>query len=121
MGGIAECGNGQYFYLESQVIPKLVSKSVHGLVSLAGTQARLRVQGRANMIVTRIYGSEDEHDLIHGFELDDLHADNTRQVLIGLEVSPSESKQGSVLEYVLEYTDMGGVQREARGEAEMLF
>jgi len=122
MSMIAECGNGDYFYLESaEVIPKLVSKSVHGLVSLAGTQARLKVTGLNGSLVTRFYGSEDEHDLLHGLELGDLHADNTRQVLVGLDVAPSEGKLAAILEYVIEYTDMTGELRQLGAKAEMMF
>lgn len=122
MSGIAEYGNSQYFYLESpQVIPKLVSKSVHGLISLVGTQAKLTLRGLGGSLVTRIFGSEDSHDLIHGFDLDYLHADNTRQVLVGMDVAPSEDKMASVLSYNLEFTDMNGVQRQVCGTADMSF
>eukprot|EP00300_Choanocystis_sp_HF-7_P013032 c1812_g1_i1.p1 GENE.c1812_g1_i1~~c1812_g1_i1.p1 ORF type:complete len:554 (+),score=149.78 c1812_g1_i1:75-1664(+) len=124
---IAKAGKGEYAFLESfKVIPKLVSKSIHGTLSLVGTKATLSLRGLSCAVVTRVFGEMDEEDEdnddnepdsanpdqqhVGQVNLGDLHADNTRRLLLEIEVTPSEqfvasAPRASVLEYELEFFD----------------
>jgi Mg-chelatase subunit ChlD len=98
MRGIAEAGKGKYTYLATaQDIPKLVSKSVHGLVDLFGSEATIDVRGMHHTTVSRIYGADDDLDN-EGYKdsaiatpgllaLGDLHRGSARRVLVELEVA----------------------------------
>lgn len=95
MRGIAEVGKGRYTYLESgPEIPKLVSKSVHHLLALYGSEAMLEVRGLMHTVVSQIYGAdadeEAESNALPGaaHHLGDLHYGNKRTVLLELEVAP---------------------------------
>jgi len=114
MTNIANRGKGKFFFLDTAAsIPKHVSKSIHGLLSVVGTQAVLRVRGLEGNVVTRIYGF-NENALIEGADLGDLHADNTRQVLVKMELNSSSSDQVRALEFSLEFN----VPKDGRGENE---
>ena len=100
MTGIAEAGRGEYCFLKNaQVIPGLVSKSVHGLLSLVGTDARIVFRGLNGAVVTKIYGHDEdaaaggggggENPMLDGVPLGDLHASNVRQILVELELAPA--------------------------------
>lgn len=100
MTQIADRGKGEYYFLESaKTIAKHVSKSVHGLMNVVGTEAKLKVRGLGGATVTKIFG-QDNASLVRGTDLGDLHADNVRQVLIELDVLP---EAGSGVEFSLEY------------------
>jgi len=94
MRGIAEAGKGRYTYLEDgREIPKLVSKSVHDLLALYGSEATLEVRGLAYTTVSQLYaGAEDDEEgsaALPGItQLGDLHYGNKRTVLLELEVAP---------------------------------
>jgi hypothetical protein len=98
MRGIADAGKGKYTYLATaQDIPKLVSKSVHGLVDLFASEATIDLRGLHHTTVSRIYGADD--DLEHQghndsaimtpglLVLGDLHRGSARRVLVELEVA----------------------------------
>lgn len=95
MRGIAEAGKGRYTYLESgPEIPKLVSKSVHHLLAMYGSEAILEVRGLTHTVVSRIYGADEDEEAgsssLPGAAhlLADLHYGNKRTVLLELEVAP---------------------------------
>ena len=131
MMGIAERGKGKYCFLRnSKEIPKLVSKSIHSLLAIAGSEASIQICGLNGAVVTKVYGvDDDDNDAIDNglsmlssmigpssnsgkssslgnITLGDLHTSNTRQVLVELEFSPSSKGELSlpVLEYTLQYT-----------------
>merc|ERR1719284_982506 len=99
MTSIAERGKGSYCFLETAaVIPKLVSKSVHQLLAVAGTDARLDIRGVGGAVVTKVYGEPDGDNgcgaattggsaALGIVSLDDLHSDNVRAVLVEFEAS----------------------------------
>eukprot|EP00466_Bigelowiella_natans_P003000 jgi/Bigna1/86713/estExt_fgenesh1_pg.C_130036 len=110
MTGLARVGKGGYYYLKNaRVIPGLVSKSIHRLFQTLGTEGRLQVRGINGAVVTRIFGDEESSDgndaLVDGHLIGDIHADNLRQILLEVEVSPSSSSPASteILEFQLDY------------------
>jgi Ca-activated chloride channel family protein len=105
MTAIAHRGGGDYAFLESaEAIPKLVSKSVHSLLSLAGTEATLAVRGLNGAVVTKVYGDDDDAQL-GAVPIGDLHAENLKQVLVEVELTPAAGPGGQVppLQPVLEF------------------
>lgn len=95
MRGIAESGKGRYTFLANgEDIPRLVSKSIHDLLKLYGSEATVDIRGGAYTTVSKIYrgGDDDEGSydaaasgLLH---LGDLHDDNERMVLLELDSAP---------------------------------
>jgi len=96
MRGIAESGKGRYTYLATaRDIPKLVSKSVHGLLDLYASEALLDVRGGLHSTVSRLYGADEQDDAGDGapaapglLSLGDLHHGSERRILVELEVAP---------------------------------
>eukprot|EP00041_Stephanoeca_diplocostata_P023218 m.565929 g.565929 ORF g.565929 m.565929 type:complete len:572 (-) comp22246_c0_seq2:329-2044(-) len=131
MTGIARRGKGSYTFLDTaENIPKLVSKSIHSLLALAGSEACLEVQGLNGAVVTKIYGTAGDDMLPDEFRsenedlqtpdgiaqqhapvgcrtmLGDLHMDNIKQVLVELNFTPSSAvpvPSIPVLQYRLVY------------------
>jgi len=96
MTGIATRGKGDYAFLETpESIAPLVSKSVHSLLLLAGSEATLQVAGVNGAVLSKVY-HEDEDDsedaptgtLLGGVAIGDLHAENVKSILVELEVAP---------------------------------
>lgn len=95
MRGIAESGKGRYTFLASaQDIPRLVSKSIHDLLKLYGSEATVDIRGGAYTTVAKVYRGDDEDEgscdaADSGLlQLGDLHNANERMVLLELESSP---------------------------------
>jgi hypothetical protein len=120
MTAMAKRGEGEYAFLSNEgEIPRLVSKTVHSLLDLAGTGATLDVRGLNGAVVTKVYGDDDEDASSGGgaggrssapgqIDLGDLHNDNIRRVLVEIEVSPTSTtkgppKEAPMLEFVLGY------------------
>uniref|UniRef100_A0A7S2U138 VWFA domain-containing protein n=1 Tax=Lotharella oceanica TaxID=641309 RepID=A0A7S2U138_9EUKA len=118
MTGLARAGKGNYSYLKNaKVIPGLVSKSIHRLFQTVGTEARLFVQGLSGAVVTRVFSGEEEGKqgsssaLVDGILIGDLHANNLRQVLLELEVTPKEDLDTcQVLKCELQYKTTSKVE-----------
>mmetsp|Transcript_45616 Transcript_45616/g.105885 ORF Transcript_45616/g.105885 Transcript_45616/m.105885 type:complete len:551 (-) Transcript_45616:204-1856(-) len=129
MRSIAVEGKGEFAFLETaQSIPRLVSKSVHGLLTLAGTEAALHVRGLNGAVVTKVLGCGDDEDdedddmdtgavgLMGLLRIGDLHTNNVKQVLVELELSPADRPEGQeaealpVLEFGLRYKPCAGEQ-----------
>jgi Ca-activated chloride channel family protein len=95
MKGIADAGKGRYTYLsKGRDIPKLVSKSVHDLLELYGSEATLDIRGAMHTSVVRVYGADEDDQgscgtsmpgLLH---MGDLHYANKRMALMELEAAP---------------------------------
>mmetsp|Transcript_75541 Transcript_75541/g.179465 ORF Transcript_75541/g.179465 Transcript_75541/m.179465 type:complete len:553 (-) Transcript_75541:261-1919(-) len=139
MRRIAQEGRGDYAFLETaESIPRLVSKSVHGLLSLAGTEAILEVRGLNGAVVTKVYGCGDDDEDEDGLgaagtlssmpgllRIGDLHASNVKQVLVELELSPSGEggappQDVIVLEYGLRYSPCSsGEEAGSQGSEDM--
>jgi len=98
MTGIAMRGRGDYAFLETpESIAPLVSKSVHSLLLLAGSQATLHVVGVNGAVLTKVYHEDEDEDeraaasasaLLGDVAIGDLHAGNIKQILVELEVAP---------------------------------
>lgn len=94
MRGIAEAGKGRYTFLATAPdIPRLVSKSIHDLLKLFGSEAVLDIRGGMHTVVDKAYGGDDEDEEVSNasaglLHLGDLHADNERMVLLELTSSP---------------------------------
>lgn len=124
MRGIAEVGKGRYTYLESgPEIPKLVSKSVHHLLALYGSEAMLEVRGLTHTVVSQIYGADEDEEAestaLPGAAhiLGDLHYGNKRTVLLELEVAPQGNAAQETFE-AAEWTlsfQQEGAQAQFRG------
>jgi len=107
MTALADRGKGDYFFLDSEkTITQHVSKSVHGLLNVVGTETKLKFRGLGGAVVTKVFGQE-EANLIKGLDLGDLHGDNVRQVLVELDVAP-EAQSG--VSYSLEFSTDAGPQ-----------
>lgn len=108
MRGIAEAGKGKYTFLATaQDIPKLVSKSVHGLLDLFASEAVIDVRGVQHTTVSRLYGADDDNEGCSDqaiatpglLVLGDLHRGSERRVLVELEVSvPGGAPDGTTFE-----------------------
>lgn len=124
MTAIAARGKGSYYFLGTmESIPRLVSKSVHSLLRLAGTEATMQIQGINGAIVSKVYDIRDEdqdtdrcnsevsssNKILGDVDLGDLHVDNTKQILVEFEIAPTTSMQGEkppptqMLNYSLSY------------------
>ena len=95
MRGIAEAGKGRYTFLATAPdIPRLVSKSIHDLLKLFGSEAVLDIRGGSHTVVDKVYGGDDEDEDAANtasaglLQLGDLHAANERMVLLELACSP---------------------------------
>jgi len=117
MKGLAEVGEGVYFFIEgSDSIPKFLDSCLVSVKNVLAFSARLSIRGLNSSIVKKIYGHPD---LIKGAVLGDLRANNTRTVLCEMEVKPDPKVQSGedFLEYILSYKSPLGNQEnmEIRG------
>ncbi|CAF1033620.1 unnamed protein product [Adineta steineri] len=112
MKGIAESGNGQFFFLETaEVIVQLMTNALQSVFDVCGTQAQLLIRGINNGIVTKIWGYTNT---AQGANLGDLHVDNLRVILCDFTVSASvpDGTEIDVLEYELRYNHPNDIQSE---------
>jgi len=102
MRGISQHGRGKYCFIDSaENIPKYVSKAIHGLMGVIGTNVNLKVRGEGDGLVKKV-GKVD--DLIKGVDLADLMHDNRKQILVQVEVSPKkEASSQNIMNYELSY------------------
>eukprot|EP00927_Polykrikos_kofoidii_P079725 TRINITY_DN76543_c0_g1_i1.p1 TRINITY_DN76543_c0_g1~~TRINITY_DN76543_c0_g1_i1.p1 ORF type:complete len:518 (-),score=80.48 TRINITY_DN76543_c0_g1_i1:34-1587(-) len=131
MRGIAEDGKGRYTFLATAGdIPRLVSKSVHDLLKLYGSEASLDVRGGSHTRVSRMYGERDEDNedgdgaVVEGIlDLGDLHDANERVVLLELESSPSGDIVGGssfrAAEWILNF-QRNGAQVQFSGHVDLV-
>ena len=95
MVNIARRGKGTFEFLDRpEDITAQVSKSVHGLLNIAGLAATLTVGGLSGCSVLSVgaeTGEEDRQAEDNTLNLGDLHSANTRQVLVKLEL-PGQSR-----------------------------
>jgi len=104
MKGIAECGHGDYFFIEDG--PDIVNKVGKGMLvlqELIGTNLNLKVRGLNGGVVKRMLSYDD---LVGGAQIGDICEDDLRQILIEVEVTPKDDKDNllDVLSYVLTYS-----------------
>jgi Ca-activated chloride channel family protein len=89
MKGIAETGLGTYFFIESSNdISKFVNGGLRSLLEPSAFDATVCVRGRNSGIVREIHGHPD---LVKGASLGDLRVNNTRTLIVELDLSPSSS------------------------------
>jgi Ca-activated chloride channel family protein len=101
MKGIADKGVGAYFFIEnSEAIPSFVKFALGSLQSMVGSNAVLKVRGTGCGCAKKFYG---DYDLVKGANLGDLKADNTRSVLLDLEVLATDKSEEQVFECELVY------------------
>jgi len=102
MRGIAEHGCGKYAFIDKgENIPKHVSKAIHGLMDIVGSNVHLKVRGQNGAIVKTIYGKSE--DIAKGVDLPYLVADNMRQIIIEIDVMPHDKTNPSII-YELSYS-----------------
>jgi Ca-activated chloride channel family protein len=112
MKGIAEAGQGQFFFLESaEVIVTLITNALQSVFDVCGTQAQFIIRGINNGIVTKIWGHQN---IALGANLGDLHVDNLRVILCDFTVSATvpDGTELDVLDYQLKYNCPDDVQEE---------
>jgi len=103
MKAISKAGRGDYFFIDAaENIPKIVSKAIHGLIDVTGTNSLLKIRGKNGLIIKKIVGHEDV-DLTNGYQFGDLHADNLKQILVQAEISPINSGETEVINYELSF------------------
>jgi len=102
MKNIGEYAGGEFFFLETaQSIPIMVGKSLENLLTAIGTDGNLKIMGKTDCIVRKIY---QHSDLIGGAKLGDIHSDNLRQILCEIEIATTKTeKEIQVLTYELSY------------------
>eukprot|EP01105_Mastigella_eilhardi_P017453 TRINITY_DN4006_c0_g1_i2.p1 TRINITY_DN4006_c0_g1~~TRINITY_DN4006_c0_g1_i2.p1 ORF type:complete len:593 (-),score=174.48 TRINITY_DN4006_c0_g1_i2:680-2434(-) len=113
MMAMARAGRGDYFFIDSgPSIPRIMSKAIHGLMSIIGTSALLHVRGENGVLVSQVYGHYPQ-ELVDGIKVGDLHTEATKQVLISLELGTATAAAASaapavkVLTYTLSYVPNG--------------
>jgi len=90
MTNIAEYGAGEFFFIaDAKSIPDLVSKALHGLAGMIGSQAVLKIRGQDAACLKRVFGHSN---LVDGASLGDLHKKNVRKILCEVELTPKEAK-----------------------------
>merc|ERR1711865_43702 len=123
MTAIASRGKGDYEFLRTaQEIPKKVSKSVHSFLSLTGTEAKLNVRGLNGACVTKVYGLDDGNEegeegggaSATSYAIGDLHSDNTKQILVEVEVKPTTDTTADILEFELSYNPPAAADNEKK-------
>ncbi|MCY3413445.1 MAG: VWA domain-containing protein [Candidatus Heimdallarchaeota archaeon] len=96
---IAEIGAGDFFFIENaDSIPSIVSEGLDGLLTVVSSNTVLKVRGKEGVTVTKIYSYS-----LDGATLGDLRDDETRQVVLELEVKPEMMKNEELISYKLEY------------------
>jgi uncharacterized protein YdeI (BOF family) len=125
MKGIAEAGWGGYYYLAAAPdIPRKVSKAIHGLLALVGTEAKLFVQGQNGATVKKVYAQSKSggNPLLEGLPIGDLFGDNLKQVLFKISIDPSKflSSGGDieVLKAELSWLPVTGEDNTSEGKTE---
>jgi len=97
MKGIAKNGAGEYYFIASaEDIPVTMSKAIHGLLDLYGTNAHLLLRGKGNGIVSKLFGKFADCDVAKPILLGDLYANDRKAILVALEVacnSETDDKQ----------------------------
>ena len=102
MKGIAETGLGTYFFIEcTSDISKFVNGGLRSLLEHSAFDANVCVRGRNSGIVREIHGYPD---LVKGANLGDLRVNNTRTLIVELDLSPSSSSSSSEAVLVVELT-----------------
>jgi len=85
MRGIAEYGNGTYFFIESaDAIADFVNFALKSALQTIAKEAVVKVRGRNAGLVKEFMGGQ--HDAIKGAFLGDLREDNVRHLLVRLSV-----------------------------------
>jgi len=88
MSGIAKNSLGEYYFIESAAsIPVTMSKSIHGVLSLYGTNASLTLRGRGDGIVSKVFGKYANHDLSKPISIGDLRNNDKKRIIVELELS----------------------------------
>eukprot|EP01125_Pyxidicula_operculata_P020344 TRINITY_DN7508_c0_g1_i1.p1 TRINITY_DN7508_c0_g1~~TRINITY_DN7508_c0_g1_i1.p1 ORF type:complete len:361 (+),score=92.70 TRINITY_DN7508_c0_g1_i1:132-1085(+) len=101
MRGIAERGSGDYFFIEnSDEIVNMVTKAIQGLLGIVGTNGNFKLHAQPGTTVKRIFGPETPTD---GYDFGDLPANNVRNILAEVEVTPENVNQINVVEYEITY------------------
>jgi len=109
MKGIAENGNGAYFFIEgSNSIPTFVAFAIKSLLKNVGTDAVLKVRGVNSGLVIKFHG---HHDVMKGARLGDLQEDNVRSILCQIEVRGDvKEDEQEVMQCDLVYQKKGDMQ-----------
>jgi hypothetical protein len=119
MRGIADSGKGRYTFLaNSRDIPRLVSKSIHDLLKLYGSEASVDIRGGAHTTVAKVYRGDDDDEVGSDIaasgllQLGDLHYENERMVLLELESAPpgdiTDGHPFTAAEWILSFQRNGG-------------
>jgi len=101
MTAIAEVGNGFYSHLKTATdIPKQVGKALSSILSLAGVESVLQLQGLGGACVTKIHSDSDNDSAdvpdLGQIQLGDLHYDNERSVLAEIELPAATSADAMI-------------------------
>merc|ERR1712137_995012 len=64
-----------------------MSKAIHGLLDLYGTNAELLLRGRGPGIISKLFGKYQKHELDLPISLGDLYANDTKNILFEVEVA----------------------------------
>lgn len=102
MKGIAQHGMGDYFFIkDANIIPSYVSKSIQGLVSVFGTDCKVKVKPGTGITITSMGNKPNTCE----YEVGELHADNTKQILVQMDVAANSDPSRLLFSYEVSYTD----------------
>ncbi|KAL6057654.1 von Willebrand factor type A [Balamuthia mandrillaris] len=126
MKGIAEHGNGAYFFIEgAAAIPNFVNFALDFVMNVVAREAVLKVRGGLSGVglVTKVYGQEDSSSsaLVKGIRLGDLRADNVRTMVVELEVRGDvreDEQQVLFCELSFRKAEKEGEAHEGKGDEE---
>jgi len=98
MKGIAEYGNSHYFFIDDfEKIEKWVTAALGGLLGTIAKDAALKVRGKNGGVLKRIFGHDD---LLKGSYIGDIKQNNSKNILVELEVTPNANKdEEEILSY----------------------
>eukprot|EP00755_Sulcionema_specki_P030862 Sspe_Gene.95343::Locus_67642_Transcript_1_1_Confidence_1.000_Length_1323::g.95343::m.95343 len=123
LNAIAEAGQGMYYFLENtESIPLAFSECLGGLLSVVGQQVRLVVDCAPGVSLLSVLSKQLDQKVegnTASLRLKDLYAEEERDVVIEIEVTPTEVGRQTVATLELTYADTseGGAVRQVTAEA----
>eukprot|EP01090_Pellita_catalonica_P019941 TRINITY_DN6925_c0_g1_i4.p2 TRINITY_DN6925_c0_g1~~TRINITY_DN6925_c0_g1_i4.p2 ORF type:complete len:351 (+),score=86.84 TRINITY_DN6925_c0_g1_i4:245-1297(+) len=105
MKGIAENGNGAYFFIEgADSMSEFVDFALNYILKMVASDAILKVRGEGKGIVTKLFGYDD----VRQANLGDLREENVRTVVVELEIRADKDATEKIATYELIFKDPAG-------------
>lgn len=86
---MADAGKGNFYYIENtDEIPQIFAQELQGLLSMVAHNLHLTISAPADVKVTGILGYEPEFGATVEIDLPDMYANESKKLLLELEVGP---------------------------------